>query len=81
MLSTQVEPGPDFDDPDLCAIYVGALPSRVMSMPFEDVPQLITKLRRSYNEWKKSTEQSDADGVVAAILLQSHVATAPGDFS
>lgn len=47
----------------------------------KDIPRLITALRRSYNEWKSSQEQTDADGVVAAILLQSHVATAPGDFS
>lgn len=48
---------------------------------YDEIPQLITDLRRAYNAWKISQEQSPADGVVAAILLQSHVAQSPGDFS
>lgn len=53
----------------------------VLGVPWEQIPQLITDLRRAYNAWKTPPEQSDADGVVTAILHQSHVAAAPGDFS
>lgn len=47
-------------------------------LDYEDVPGLITALRRAYNT---RPSQSQADGVVASVLLQSAVAEAPGDFS
>lgn len=52
-----------------------------IQVPYAEVPALITDLRRAYNTWKQDQEQSQADGVVASVLLQSAVAEAPGDFS
>ena len=62
------------------------LPERVMigfngrwtDLPFSEVPALITALRRAYNA---RPVQSQADGVVASVLLQSAVTEAPGDFT
>lgn len=45
---------------------------------WDEIPRLITALRRAYNA---RPGQSQADGVVASVLLQSAVADAPGDFS
>lgn len=55
----------------------------LVELPWEEIPQLITDLRRAYNTWKSSLpqEQAPADGVVSAFLLQSHIAASPGDFS
>ena len=50
-----------------------------LTINWEDIPGLITDLRRAYNN--RPVKQSDADGTVAAVLLQGHVATSPGDFS
>lgn len=49
-----------------------------VALLWEEVPELITALRRAYNA---RPGQSQADGVVASVLLQSAVAEAPGDFS
>ena len=54
---------------------------RSVLVKYEGVPALITNLRRAYNTWKQDQEQSQADGVVASVLLQSAVAEAPGDFT
>jgi len=54
---------------------------QAVASPWEEIPFLITDLRRAYNTWKQKHEQSDADGVVASVLLQNAVAEAPGDFS
>jgi hypothetical protein len=51
---------------------------RWTDLPYSEVPDLITALRRAYNN---RPGQSQADGVVASVLLQSAVADAPGDFS
>lgn len=49
---------------------------------WEEIPKLITALRRAYNARPGQPEtQSQADGVVASVLLQNAVANAPGDFS
>jgi hypothetical protein len=64
--------GIDFDD--------GGIPSGDGEGPhvlWEEIPKVITALRRAYNA---RPSQSEADGVVASVLLQSAVAEAPGDF-
>jgi len=53
----------------------------VIQVPYSEVPDLITQLRRTYNARPGQQVQSEADGVVASVLLQSAVAEAPGDFS
>jgi hypothetical protein len=54
---------------------------RWTDLPHTEVPALITALRRAYNNRPQAPTQSDADGVVASVLLQTAVANAPGDFS
>jgi hypothetical protein len=51
---------------------------KYIKVPWEDIPRLIPALRRAYNT--RPGQQSQADGVVASVLLQSAVAEAPGDF-
>lgn len=63
---------------DLASIYQNG---QSVLVEYQDVPALITTLRRAYNAWKQEQEQSQADGVVASVLLQSAAADAPGDFS
>lgn len=50
-----------------------------VALPWSEVPELITALRRAYNA--RPGQQPQADGVVASVLLQNAVANAPGDFS
>lgn len=49
-------------------------------VPWQDLNGLINALRFVQSEQAK-VEAAVADGVVAAVLLQGHVATAPGDYS
>jgi hypothetical protein len=52
-----------------------------IAVRWEDIPDLITKLRRAHTQHHAAVEkaQLDADGTVAAVLLQTHNAAAPGD--
>lgn len=67
-LTTYNDEGVNFDD--------GEIGSAVIQ--YDEIPRLITALRRAYNA---RPVQSQADGVVASVLLQTAVADAPGDFS
>lgn len=49
-------------------------------VPWQDLNGLINALRYVQSERAKD-EAAGADGVVAAVLLQGHVAAAPGDFA
>lgn len=75
---------PNPNEPEYCVIsdnpVFGVFNDEEMAIAsrWEDIPALITALRRAYNN---RPVQSQADGVVASVLLQSAVAEAPGDFS
>ena len=55
-------------------------PEEAVYVPWHDAGELILALQNAQRERARALAAAEADGTVAAVLLQGHRAAAPGDF-